>query len=134
MNEEGLSVYDIGLSLSVHEVLTEMAASDKLPLDMTQLDIIDVFRMAKESINKKKNEDVYEEGDVYFPIEITPEGEVVIHRSIWDDVSEEIKKKNPNHKAFRTLREALNYLHSNTNYEKVKYYDSQTFKIIDIEI
>lgn len=134
MNGEVLSAYDIGLSVSVHKVLTEMAALDRLPLDMTQLDIIDVFRVAKESIGKMKKEDVYKEGDVYFPIEITPEGEVVIHRSIWDDVSEEIKKKNPNQKVFRTLREALNYLRYSTLYEVVKYYDSKSFQTIEIEI
>jgi hypothetical protein len=81
-----------------------------------------------------KKEDVYKEGDVYFPIETTPEGEVVIHRSIWDDVSEEIKKKNPNQKVFRTLREALNYLRYSTLYEVVKYYDSKSFQTIEIEI
>lgn len=79
-------------------------------------------------------EETFEEGDVYFPIEITPEGEVVIHRSIWDDVSEEIKKKNPNQKVFKTLKEALNYLHTRTHYEVVKYYDSKSFQTIEIEI
>jgi hypothetical protein len=82
--------------------------------------------MEKENVETHK----FQEGDVYFPIEVTPEGGPVIHRSIWDEVSEEIK--NPH--AFKTLREALNYLHENTDYTVVKYYESRTFKIIDIEI
>jgi hypothetical protein len=134
----GLSAYDIGLSLEVHDVLNVMAASDKLPLDMTQLDILDVFSKARESIEKRerekyenkptKNEWAFQEGDNYFPIERMPEGGLHIALSCWDEQSEEEVCI----KAFPTLREALNYIETELPDRKVTYSDFKASSPIEI--
>lgn len=65
-----------------------------------------------------KMQSKFKEGDDYFAVEVNPEGEHVIALSCWDDQSEEIS--NPH--VFATLREALNYLHTN-GVREATYYD-----------
>ena len=72
----------------------------------------------------------FEEGDEYFPIERMPEGELHISRSVWDEVSEELKCID----MFPTLREALNYIEAELSDKKATYSDYQSQTTIEIII
>tara|TARA_R110001592_G_C12945526_1_gene730834 strand:+ start:643 stop:888 length:246 start_codon:yes stop_codon:yes gene_type:complete len=79
----------------------------------------------------KENNKKFSEGDDYYAIETSPEGEVSISISCWDEQSEEIN--NPH--VFTTLLESLTYIKENSHgTEEVVYYDFISANSIKIKI
>lgn len=72
----------------------------------------------------------FEEGDDYFAIETSPEGELQVSMSCWDDQSEEIN----NPLVFKTLGEALNYAKKEYGEGTIVFYDFTAPHHVELKI
>lgn len=73
----------------------------------------------------------FKEGDDYYAVETSPEGEVSVSISCWDEMSEEIN--NPH--VFTTMLEALTHIkYIDHNVSEVVYYDFNSANSIKIKI